>query len=87
LSRLRLRRDKLQWLETDGEVIALDETTLLYLGVNPSASLLWTELAAGASRDRLVQLLAGTYGLEPERAAADVDAFLAELRRRELLEG
>jgi hypothetical protein len=87
MSELRLRRDKLHWLETDGEVVALDEATLLYLGVNASAGVLWAELATGTSRARLVHLLAETYDLEPARAEADVDAFLTELTRRGLLEG
>jgi hypothetical protein len=83
---LRLRADKLEWLETDGEVIALDGASLVYLSANPSASLLWQELAAGATRERLVGCLVDRFGIEVDAATADVDSFLAELDKRGLLE-
>lgn len=86
MTEFRLRRDRLQWLETEGEVVALDEATLMYLGANESASLLWDALAGGATRDALVASLVEAYGIGLEQAEADVDAFLDELRRRDLLD-
>ena len=82
---LRLRSDRLQWLETEGEVVALDESSLLYLGLNESGSLLWSELATGATREALVAKLVEAFGVEAETATADVDRFVAELDRRDLL--
>ncbi len=82
---LRLRVAELDWVESDGDVIALDHRRLTYLGANPAASLLWQELSTGTTRERLVEVLDEAYALGRERAAADVDLFLAELRERALL--
>lgn len=46
---------------------------------------MWTALAEGATRDELVDRLIETFDIERTRAAADVDAFTAELRSRDLL--
>lgn len=86
MSDLRLRASRLQWLETDGDVVALDEESLLYLSTNASGALLWQALARGTSRDELVGLLADAYGLEQDQAAGDVDRYLNELDGRGLLE-
>jgi coenzyme PQQ synthesis protein D (PqqD) len=83
---LRLRQQKLQWLETEGEVVALDEETLTYLGANESGALLWQELAAGATREQLISKLVSTFGIVRESAARDVDAFIAQLESHGLLE-
>lgn len=86
MTEVRLRADRLQWLEADGDVVALDEQSLLYLSTNASGALLWQALARGTTREELVGLLADAYGLERERAAGDVERFLADLEARELLE-
>ena len=83
---IRLRAEKLPWLETEGEVIALDETASLYLSANRSGSLLWQELAAGTTRARLTEVIVETFGIDVETAAKDVDRFLAELAERGLLD-
>lgn len=87
MTQLRLRPDELAWTDVDGEIVALDESTALYLAANESGGLLWRALADGASRDELSDLLARTYGLTAERARQDTDAFLATLRDRGLLHG
>jgi hypothetical protein len=83
--RLRLRADNVQWREVDGEVIALDQQASLYLAGNPTATLLWRALAAGATRGDLISILAETFGIDTVRAGEDVDAFLADLKSRDLL--
>jgi hypothetical protein len=82
---MRLRDGDLAWTEVDDEIVALDETTAMYLAANEAGALLWRALASGATRDELVDLLAGTYALSPDRAAADTDAFVGSLRERGLL--
>lgn len=82
---LRLRASKLQWLETDGQVIALDEDTLVYLSANPAGALLWQELADGTTRERLVERLVASFGIDASEGARDVDAFLTQLEARGLL--
>lgn len=86
MSELRLRHDQLHWLEADGEVVALDERSLLYLNANPAGALLWQALARGSTRDALVRDLMTEFEVDAATASADVDAFLAELDDRGLLQ-
>ena len=86
MTELRLRAVKLEWVETDGQIIALDETTLIYMSANESGAFLWQQLADGTTREQLVARLAETFGIDAQAAAADVDDFLSQLDARELLE-
>jgi hypothetical protein len=83
---LRLRTERLQWLETDAEVVALDERSLVYLNANTSGALLWRALAAGTTHDELVRTLRDTFDVDQGTAERDVDRFLADLDARGLLE-
>ncbi|MEZ5098884.1 MAG: PqqD family protein [Thermoleophilia bacterium] len=84
--RLLVRQGRLEWRELEGEVVIVDLATSRYLGVNPSGAVLWPLLLEGTTRDDLVAALVARYGIEVERAAGDVDAFVAGLRERDLLE-
>jgi hypothetical protein len=83
---MRLRADQLSWREIDGETVLLDLATSKYLRVNQTGTLLLRELATGCPRDRLVTALREAYGLSEEAAMSDVDAFVAMLSERGLLE-
>ncbi|HVM13169.1 MAG TPA: PqqD family protein [Egibacteraceae bacterium] len=83
---LRLRQHGLEWRQVDDEVVALDLETARYLATNRTGALLWDELAAGATREALIDRLMDRWDLDEARAAADVDAFLAMLTDRGLLE-
>jgi hypothetical protein len=82
---MRLRSEGVAWTDVDGEVVALDERESVYVAANEAGGLLWNALAEGATRQELSGALAAAYGLSAERAAADTDAFLAQLRARGLL--
>ena len=82
---LRLR-EGVHWREAEGQVIALDLPGGLYLTINRSGAVLWPMLQEGATRDDLVNRLAGEFELPPERARADVDAWVAALDAQHLLE-
>ena len=86
MSELRLRADRLHWLEADDEVVALDEQALVYLNANPTGAVLWRALAQGATREELVRGLAAEFEVDEATAAVDVDRFLADLDARGLLE-
>jgi hypothetical protein len=86
MSELHLRENLLEWREVDGEVIALEHERSVYLAANRSGTVLWRALNSGATEPQLAALLEEQYGLEPERARADVAAFLADLDARGLLE-
>jgi hypothetical protein len=83
----RLRGDQLEWREIEGEIVALDARSSEYLAVNRTGTVLWPSLVAGATRDELVARLAGAFEVGEETAGRDVDAFLAVLAERGLLEG
>jgi Coenzyme PQQ synthesis protein D (PqqD) len=86
MATLRLRTDDLSWREIDDEVIAVDVETSTYLAANKAGTLLWRRLGdGGATRQQLAGLLVETYGIEPERAAEDVEAFLGDLAAQGLL--
>jgi len=87
VKKLRLRSEKLQWVDADGEVVALDEKSLVYLNANPSGALLWRSLAEGSTREGLIDALLDEFDVDAETAGDDVDRFLADLRARGLLDG
>jgi hypothetical protein len=86
MNELRLRPDDLNWREIDGEVVAVDAETSTYLSANPAGALLWQMLAGGSTREAMAQRLVDEYGIELERASADIDAFVNALQTRGLLE-
>ena len=85
MTRLKLRESDVHWREIDGEVIALDGRTSTYVAANSAGALLWRALEGGSTRDGLVDELVGAYGIDRERAAADVDRFVDELAGHGLL--
>jgi hypothetical protein len=85
-TRYKLRDADLDWREVEGELVALDLRESRYLAVNRSGRVLWGALAAGATHEELVASLVQEFELEPDKAAADVDAFTSELEARGLLE-
>lgn len=82
---LILVREHVEWREIEGEITLLDMRASEYIALNRTGSLLWRSLAEGARRDHLVGLLVGRFGITPERASADVDAFLQDLTERGFL--
>ena len=86
MSLLRLRRQGLHWLESDGEIVALDDVSLRYLSANAPGAVLWQRLVQGATRDQLVAALLDEFEVDPADARRDVDAYVTELTRLGLLE-
>jgi hypothetical protein len=82
---LRLRDDGLDWRDFEGEIVALDIRQAEYFAINRSGALLWREVARGATREQLTQLIVGRFGLTEDAAAADVERFVSDLERRGLL--
>jgi hypothetical protein len=84
--RIQIRAEALEWRDVEGEVVALDLRTSTYLAVNRTGAAIWPALISGTDRHELVTRLVETFGVAGEQAAADLDAFLAELAERDLLE-
>jgi hypothetical protein len=83
---LRLRDEKLEWREIDDEIVALDGRTSEYVAVNRSGAALWPLLVAGATRGTLVERLTDAFDIDRATAERDLDAFLAVLSERDLLD-
>jgi hypothetical protein len=83
---LRLRDEKLEWREIDEEIVALDGRTSEYVAVNRSGAALWPLLVAGATRGALVEQLTDAFDVDRATAERDLDAFLAVLSERDLLD-
>jgi hypothetical protein len=86
MSVLRLRPGAVEWRSVEGEILALDVDAATYIATNKSGTVLWEGLVDGATREQLVEALVEAYEIERPQAETDVDAFVAELRSRRLLE-
>lgn len=53
--------------------------------LNTSAKVIWENLKSGASKDELIQTLVDTFGIEREKAEADVEKSLELLNDREMI--
>lgn len=84
---LKLRDTDLHWREIDGEIIALEGRGSRYVAANGAGTVLWRALLGGTTRDALVDELVRAYGIDRERAVADVGRFIDELAAQGLLTG
>jgi hypothetical protein len=83
---MRLRQAGLTWHVAGDDVVVLDLEGSVYLRLNGSGRVLWERLVEPCTESELTTALVAEYGIEEQRAAADVGGFLADLRRRGLLE-
>ena len=81
----RLRQSGSYWMDVEGQIIAMHPDMSRYLGTNPSGTLLWKTLDDGATAAELANALQEAYGIEADRAATDVAAYLAMLEENDLL--
>lgn len=81
-SNLRLLQSATAWQEAQDEAVLLDLNRSTYHGLNHAGTLLWSMLAAGTSRQALIDKLCAEYPISPELAAQDVDNFLAQCDQR-----
>lgn len=82
---MQLREAGVTWQVVGDDIVALDFDGSVYLKVNGSGRVLWEGLREPTDEPKLIALLAERFGIDDARAATDVQAFLAELRRRDLL--
>jgi hypothetical protein len=77
--------DRAAWRVVDGDVVAVDMETAEYLTMNGSGALIWDALARGTTETELADLVVDAYAISSQQAAADVAAFIGDLRQRELV--
>ena len=82
---LRLRNEKVDWREVEGEVVILHHAHSTYLAVNQSGAALWPALSRGTTVPELISILQERFGLEPDQAQSDVLAFIVSLSEHDLL--
>jgi hypothetical protein len=82
---IRIDQQKALAREVEGELVILDVESKMYIGGNRSTAVLWPLLQEGATAERLTEALVDHFAIEPERARADVDGFVSDLRKRALL--
>lgn len=83
---MKLRSEDLTWREIEGEAILLDLRSSTYFRTNTTGTLLLQSLVDGTTRDALIALLAAEFELDRHQAEHDVDAFLADMEARGLLD-
>jgi hypothetical protein len=83
---LKVRADAVEWRKVEGEIVALDLRSSIYLAINRSGTLLWPALVEGATREELVRRLQDEWDLDEDAARSDVESFIAKLDERDLLE-
>jgi sensor domain CHASE-containing protein len=83
---LKLREAELSWRQVGDEVIVLDLRSNAYLSINRSGIPLWEMLVDGSTPTTMTERLVSDFAVEEERARADVEAFVAMLVERDLLQ-
>jgi hypothetical protein len=83
---LKIRPGVAEWREVESEVVGIDTRTATYFALNRTGALLWPALIAGTTRPVLVERLCTEFGIAPEAAAGDVDAFLKVLADQDMLD-
>jgi hypothetical protein len=82
---LRLREQDIVWRQVEDEIVILDMKASVYASLNNAGRVLWLRLVDGATLDDLVEELMSVYGLDPDTARVDAQAFVAALNQQGLL--
>ncbi len=82
---MQLRQTGITWQVVGDDVVVLDLTGSVYLKLNGSGRFLWERLAEGTSEPELVVALTERFDVDEVRARADVESFLGDARRRDLI--
>lgn len=72
------------WQIIDGEAVIVDLATGATIGLNPTATFLWSHLD-GRDATALAEALAAEFEVERAEADADVRDFLGQMQERKLI--
>ena len=70
----------------DDEVVILDLSSETYFTLDKVGSLIWAMLSRGAAVGEIREAVVARYAVDRATAAADIDALIADLVGRNLLE-
>jgi len=83
---VKLRSEGLTWQEIDGELVILDLKNSIYLTTNAAGAVLAKLLIQDRTVDDLSGALVEEFGIENEVAWRDTEAFVAQLKDKQLLD-
>ncbi len=85
--RYRINDGEVAWRIADGEAVLLHADTSAYFGLNRVGTILWSALAARSmTADELTEWAVRQFPDSSPQLAAEVPAFLEQLRANDLLE-
>jgi hypothetical protein len=73
------------WQIVDGEAIVVDLASGNTIGLNPTATFLWSQIDGARDDGALVSALATQFEVSPAEAESDTHDFLGEMQRRTLI--
>ena len=76
----------LQWSEVGSELVILDRAMGELLRLNPVAGFIWKQLNGRRSATEIAEMVARHFAVERAMAEQDVEWFLKELMRLEIVE-
>ena len=83
----RLRQNlQVAWRAIDGESVLIDPTTGTVFVLNGVGSRVWSLLEEPRTQDELTDTIAAEHELPADAIAPDIDAFVASLDERRLIE-
>lgn len=83
--RLQISTDVIYWPRGSSESIVIHNPTRSRIVLDGSANIIWRQIAVASSRVQTVGALVKEYGIQPDEAEEDIDDFVAELERTELI--
>ena len=72
--------------ELDSEAVLLNVETGIYFGLDELGSRVWSLIEGGCQEDEIVDALLHEYEVQPAQLRTDVDAFVAHLIEKGLVE-
>jgi cellulose synthase/poly-beta-1,6-N-acetylglucosamine synthase-like glycosyltransferase len=78
--------DAIYWFRDDSVSIVVHNPSRSRIVLDQSADLIWRQIAACASREQTIQLLIAKYSIMRRDAETDLDEFVDELGKCEILE-
>jgi hypothetical protein len=82
---IRLRTDRIEFVEVEGRQVILDSRRSVYYSVNETGLQLWSALRTDTTETELRRILIEAHGVSEETAARDIAAFLNQLEQHGLL--
>ncbi len=77
--------DHIAWQLVDDQAVIVDLRSGRSIGLNPTASFIWSLLANG-SEDEIVEAMTRQYDIDRDTALRDFSGFVAEMMRQNLVQ-